>query len=107
MLELFLGVLFQYQMDPVQASELSERALRGETRAQQESANQRVLAEKKRFQEKYDAVCRAMEEFALAYNGGRGEVWPKKEAAALAKAIRDLESTATWRPVSRSSNNRE
>jgi hypothetical protein len=106
MLEFFLGVLFQYQTDPVRASELAQKALRSETRAQQESANKRALAERRRFQEKYDAVSRAMEEFALAYNAGRGDVWPKKEAAALAKAIREFESTVTWRPLSRSSSNR-
>ena len=104
MLNLFLNLLFQYQADPIRASELAEKALRSEGKAHEESAAKRVLADRIRFQERYEALGRAMDKFTLAYNAGRGNVWPKREAEALAKAIRALESTVAWRQPSRSAS---
>lgn len=101
MLTILLGLLFQYQADPVRAAELAEKALQAEVRAHTETTNRRALAERKRFEVKYEALGRAMDAFTLAYNAGRGHIWPKKEAEALAKAFRELESTSSWSLVSR------
>src|SRR6185436_11911352 len=75
-------------------SELAQKALRGQERAYEESANKRILEDRRQFQEKYEALGRAMEKFTMTYNAARGNVWPKKEAEALAKAIRELERTS-------------
>ena len=104
MLNLFLTILCQYRFDPVSGAELSQRALQSSTRAYERSENDHILADKREFQEKYEAMGRAMEKFTSAYNAGKGNVWPKKEADALAKAIRELEKTSAWRPVSRKSD---
>jgi hypothetical protein len=101
MLPILLGLLFQYQADPVRAAELAEKALQAETRAHAETTDRKVLAERKRFEAKYEALGRAMDAFTLAYNAGRGHIWPMKEAEALAKAIRELEGTSSWNLVSR------
>jgi hypothetical protein len=95
--EFVLGLLFQRQADPVRSTEVALRTLAAQTRAFDEEAKKRALAEKKHFARKYEALSRALESFANSYNAGAGEVWPAKEAAALTKAIRDFENTATWR----------
>ncbi|MBN9661646.1 MAG: hypothetical protein J0H49_25850 [Acidobacteria bacterium] len=106
MLGLFLGLLFQQQFDRLRAAEFAEKALLSEIRAHEESLNKRALAEKRQFAEKYEALGRAMDSFTLAYNAGRGNIWPKKEAEALAKAIREFESTNSWRPLSQCAGDR-
>ncbi len=106
MLALLLGVLFQQQFDRIRAAEFAEKALLSEIRAHEQSANKLALTEKRRFAEKYEALGRAMDKFTLAYNAGRGNVWPKKEAEALAKAIREFESTTSWRPLSQCAGGR-
>lgn len=101
MLPIFFGLLFQFQADPVRAAEFAERALKAEAQGHAETVNRRILAERKRFEERYEALGRAMDAFTSAYNAGRGHVWPKKEAEALAKAIRELESTSSWSLLAR------
>lgn len=104
MLGLFLGLLFQQQLDRIRAAEFAEKALLSEIRAHEQSTNKLVLSGKRRFAEKYEAMGRAMDKFTLAYNAGRGNIWPKKEAEALAKAIRELEGLNSRRPLAPTSN---
>lgn len=102
MLLIFFGLLFQYQVDPVRAAELAEKALKAEIQAHSEATSLKVRAERKQFEEKYEALGRAMDAFTAAYNAGRGNIWPRKEAEVLAKAIRELESTSSWDLLARS-----
>ncbi len=106
MLGLFLGLLFQQQFDRIRAAEFAEKALLSEIRSHEEAVGKRALAEKRQFAEKYEALGRAMDKFTLAYNAGRGNVWPKKEAEALAKAIQEFENTNSWRPLSQCAGDR-
>jgi hypothetical protein len=104
MLGLLLGLLFQQQFDRLRAAEFAEKALLSEIRAHEQLANKLTLLEKRRFAEKYAALGRAMDKFTLAYNAGRGNIWPRKEAEALAKAIREFEGLNSWRPLAHTSN---
>jgi hypothetical protein len=101
MLPIFFGLLFQYQADPVRAAEQAERVLKAQTQPQAETAYRGAGAERKRFEDRYEALGRAMDAFTLAYNAGRGQIWPRKEAEALSRAIRDLQATSPWKLISR------
>ena len=61
------------------------------SRINAEEVNKRRLAEKKRFERKFEALVGALNDFTSAYNAGRGQVWPSKEAEAVAKAMREFE----------------
>lgn len=100
MLPIFFGLLFQYQADPVRAAEQAERTLKAQTQPQAETVGREVFAERKRFEDKYEALGRAMDAFTLAYNAGRGHIWPAKEAEALSRAIRELQATSPWKLLS-------
>lgn len=107
MLSVFLALLFQPQLDTVRAAELAEKSMLVQIRAHSEREKERERLEKKRFVAKFEALCRAVDAFTLAYNAGGGNIWPKKESEALAKAIRELESTSSWRLVGRDSRKPE
>jgi hypothetical protein len=45
----------------------------------------------RRFEDKFNKLVKAVEEFSLAYNSAKGQVWPADKAAALKKAMEDLQ----------------
>jgi hypothetical protein len=53
--------------------------------------------QKREFEERFNDLSRAMEDFAKEYRDGKGHVWPKKAAEAVAKAIKRLESMHLWK----------
>ena len=50
----------------------------------------RMNEERRRFEQKFNRLVDALDEFQREYNASRGLVWPKKKADALKKALRDL-----------------
>lgn len=52
-------------------------------------AQQKALL--RRFEDRFNRLVMAVEEFSQAYNGGRGQVWPAEKAAALRKAMEELQ----------------
>jgi hypothetical protein len=45
----------------------------------------------KRFEERFNKLVKAVEEFSQAYNGNKGQVWPAAKAEALRKAMEQLQ----------------
>jgi hypothetical protein len=45
----------------------------------------------RRFEDRFNKLVRAVEEFSLAYNQSKGQVWPGAKAAALRKAMAELQ----------------
>jgi hypothetical protein len=57
--------------------------------AEQASAS-RTEDERRHFEEKFNRLVSAMDAFQRKYNASGGQVWPKKEADALKRAIQAL-----------------
>ncbi len=47
--------------------------------------------QQKRFEEAFNKLVFAVEAFSLAYNQNKGQTWPSDKAAALRKAMSDLQ----------------
>lgn len=45
----------------------------------------------KRFEERFNKLVKAVEEFSQAYNDNKGQVWPAGKAEALRKAMEQLQ----------------
>jgi hypothetical protein len=45
----------------------------------------------RRFEDRFNKLVRAVEEFSQAYNGAKGQVWPAGKAEALRKAMAQLQ----------------
>lgn len=45
----------------------------------------------KRFEERFNKLAKAVEEFSQAYNENKGQVWPAGKAEALRKAMEQLQ----------------
>jgi len=48
------------------------------------------------FANRYNDLAQCMIRFADKFNAGQGHVWPRREAAALLKAMRRLESAEAF-----------
>ena len=67
-----LVLLTQSLSDPVRRAEMAERGLRERSAVQQPAGN--ASAEKRRFEEKFNQLVRAVAEFSREYNNARGNV---------------------------------
>ncbi len=45
----------------------------------------------RRFEDRFNRLVKAVEEFSLAYNGSKGQTWPSDKVAALRKAMLELQ----------------
>ncbi|HLK51131.1 MAG TPA: hypothetical protein VKT49_23475 [Bryobacteraceae bacterium] len=82
--------LFHAQVDPVRRAEMVEAIAAAQAAVQQHAATPQSQEERRRFEEKFNRLVSAMEDFQREYNASRGQVWPQREAEALKKAIKDL-----------------
>ena len=97
-----LGIaFFQFQFDPVRASELAERALREQSKAHDRTDKESTARERREFELRFNALARAFDSFTTTYNDGRGNVFPQKEAVALQKAMDEFQRAHAWKPISR------
>lgn len=85
-----LGLL-QTQVDPVKRVELAQAVVTAQASAQAQANNAQTAEERHQFEEKFNHLVSAMDAFQREYNASGGHVWPKKEANALKKAIKDLQ----------------
>ena len=92
---LLWGCLFQ--SDPVRPLDalIMENAARSQTQGlhQKNPSDQ----ERRRFEEKFNKLIDALQDFTQEYNRSKGHVWPIKEVEAVNKALRELEQTRSWR----------
>ncbi len=51
-----------------------------------------AIARRAMFEKRYQQLVDAMNLFATRYNESKGNIWPHKEAEAIKKAVRRLES---------------
>jgi hypothetical protein len=83
--------LFQYGVDPVRGAEIAQAIVNAEPRERAREAATRSEAERRRFEDNFNRLVAAIDEFQREYNASGGHVWPKKKADALKKAIKDLQ----------------
>jgi hypothetical protein len=53
--------------------------------------------ERRHFEEKFNKLIDALQDFTREYNRSNGNVWPAKKVEAVNKALRELERTRSWR----------
>ncbi len=82
-----------------QTHAFEEAALRLKAGAEAIQREEQALhaAERQEFIERFNRLAQAMQAFQEEFSKSDGTVWPKKKAEALGKAIRQLESTRTWK----------
>ena len=88
--------LLQFPTDPVRAQEAAVMIARtqvpvvNELSANSPNAYQQKL-QLRRFEERFNKLVQAVEEFSVAYNQNKGQAWPNGKAEALRKAMSDLQ----------------
>lgn len=88
--------LLQFPTDPVRAQEQAVAIHRSNVPVVVEPNGvgpspylQKVML--RRFEERFNKLVQAVEEFSVAYNGTKGQAWPADKAAALRKAMAELQ----------------
>ena len=95
---LTIGSLLLCQMfsDPVRGTEAVQAALKQQSAMEEQLVKAQIVKEqegqaRRRFEAQFNKLVTALKEFSDEYNRAPGKVWPAKQAAALKKAMRDLE----------------
>jgi len=88
-------LLCQMFSDRIHSAETAEAALKQQVAIQERVAKGREDQERRRFEAQFNKLITALREFSDEYNRAPGRVWPAKQAAALKKAMHDLELHAS------------
>jgi hypothetical protein len=92
------GKIF-HPSDSVRMAEAQQQAQLDLVRQHDRELKLRQENEKREFEGRFNDLIKAVSSFVDQYNGGKGNVWPKREADKLAKAMRSLEkSLGSYRP---------
>jgi hypothetical protein len=92
-----LFIAFQFfpmPYDPVRANAFQERALVETAKQHERDIKARRELPKLQFEQKFNQLVDAVAKFSKQYNQGKGQVWPKREAEKLGKAMRELQTVA-------------
>jgi hypothetical protein len=106
LLVVFTGILTaQFSSDPVRTAELQARMQYRQEPTRAPQADPSVAkAAQLQFEQRYNNLVEAVARFSRSYNGGKGALWPAKDALALQKAMRELQEIPGWKkPGSRTS----
>lgn len=94
---IFLFFQLQPQLDPVRPSDVARLSRERHERALEQQRHNYEIRSKRDFEERFNKLVKALEEFTQEYNGGTGNVWPHKKAIAVEKAIKGLQTSQTWK----------
>lgn len=83
--------LFQYRIDPVRGAEVAQRVSLARTTQEARTAKSISTEQRRDFEKRFNRLITAIDEFQKEYNASGGEVWPRKKADALKKAIDELQ----------------
>src|SRR6187431_1266907 len=86
----FMALLQYHSPDGVRWMQLAEKTLKTRMQEECEARQGAAAAERRRFQERFNALVKAVELFGRKYNEGKGLLWPKREGDVLRKAISEL-----------------
>src|SRR5687767_9673713 len=93
----FMALLQYHNLDGVRWMQLAERTLQARTQEEHAARQRAAAAERRRFQERFNALVKAIELFGRKYNEGKGLLWPKREGDVLRKAISELRESPSFR----------
>jgi len=82
--------LFQTQIDSVRRIEIAQAAVAAQASATERANSARTDEERRRFEEQLNRLAVALTDFQREYSASGGQVWPKKQAETLKKAIQAL-----------------
>ena len=85
-----LWVLF-FQGDPIRPFDAHTMVNAAQSRAIDEQRRKSIAEGQRGFEEKFNKLIDALQEFTREYNGSQGQVWPAKKAEALKTALREVE----------------
>ncbi len=94
----FLFYLLQAPSDPVRQQEQTVAlhragvAVRYDTQPTELSPYLK-LVKTRRMEDRFNKLVQAVEDFSRAYNGSGGQIWPAEKAAALRKAMHELQKS--------------
>src|SRR5439155_10245702 len=88
-------LLCQMFSDGVRSAEIAQAALKQQIAIQERAGKEREGQARRRFEQQFKKLVTVLNEFSDEYNRTRGEVWPAKKAAAVKKAMRDLQLPAS------------
>jgi hypothetical protein len=91
-----LAFFLHQHPDPVKGAEMLELSLKGQAQQHEGQRQDRVRRDHKDFEKKFNALVAAIENFGRRYNEARGQVWPKREADALRKAMEDVRKVTAF-----------
>jgi hypothetical protein len=77
--------------DRIRAAEIRQRALFGSIGQRGREMRSRQEEQQRQFAAMFNQLVEALNNFANRYNEGRGNVWPKREADKLGKAMRQIQ----------------
>lgn len=88
--------LLQFPTDPVRAQEQAVAILLSRTPVIEEPtpvgpSPYLQKLQLRRFEERFNKLVQAVEDFSIAYNQNKGLAWPSDKAEALRKAMSDLQ----------------
>lgn len=88
--------LLQFPTDPVRAHETAVMIARSQVPVVNESPanglnSYQQKLQLRRFEERFNKLVQAVEEFSIAYNQNKGQAWPNGKAEALRKAMSELQ----------------
>jgi soluble cytochrome b562 len=82
--------LLQTQVDSARRLEIAQAITSAQSAAQARSKTVQTAEERRRFEEKFNRLITALDNFQREYNASSGQVWPAKQALELKKALKDL-----------------
>lgn len=95
-LAFFILYLCQMPVDPVRSGDVA-RLLREAHLASADQAKAEYARRKNQeFKQRFTELAKTVREFAEAYNETQGQVWPRKQADALQKAMEALQRSKGW-----------
>lgn len=91
--------LMQYQVlvEPMRPEQIADLALKSRIQEHEETARRRAAAQRRLFEQRFNALAKAVETFGDRYNEGNGQIWPKREADQLRKALAEFQELPAFR----------
>lgn len=94
---LALFCFLQIPLDPVRSFDVAVNAQKAQVTSL-DAYRQRVQDDEKRlFEQRFNRLVTALQEFNQEYSCAGGAVWPKAKVDAVNKAIHDLQATPSWK----------
>ena len=83
--------LFQTQVDSVRRVEIAQTVVTVQVSQQARIKAAKTAEERRRFERDFNRLVSALDDFQREYNASGGQIWPKKQADALKRALKSFQ----------------